>query len=128
MDQAKRRAAERRTRMDHSQRSYAAWLDHTAVPLMRQIASVLKAESYLFTVFTPSASVRLMSDKSADDFIEITLDTSGPSARIVGRTSHSRGRRGVETERTIGSGDPESVSDEDLLAFLLEEIEPFVER
>ena len=46
------------------------------MPLFRQIANVLKADGYLFTVFTPAAASALMSDRSADDFIELALDTT----------------------------------------------------
>ena len=45
--------------------------------MFRQVASALKAEGHHFTVFTPGGGVRLMSDKSSDDFIELSLDTSG---------------------------------------------------
>jgi hypothetical protein len=69
-----------------------------------------------------------MSDKSAEDFIEIALDTASDPPRVVGRTSRSRGRRVVDAERVVASGDPEAIGEEDLLTFLLQELEPFVER
>jgi hypothetical protein len=34
----------------------------------------------------------------------------------------------IDAEHVVGSGDPESMTEEDLLAFLLKELEPFVER
>ena len=34
----------------------------------------------------------------------------------------------IDAERIVGSGDPASVSDEELLAFLAKELEPFVEK
>ena len=98
------------------------------MPLFKQIGNVLKIEGYLFTVFTPSGSVRLMSDRSADDYIEVSLDTSGAEPRVIGHVSHSRGRRVIDAERVIGDGEPENLTEEDLLAFMLKELEPFVER
>lgn len=127
MEQAKRRAAERRAVSDRAGAAFSTFLSATAIPLLRQVANVLRTEGYLFTVFTPSGSVRLASDKNADDFIDITLETSGQTPRVVARIS-SRGRRMVDLERMIGSGDPSAITEEELLAFVLKELEPFVER
>ncbi len=98
------------------------------MPLVRQVANVLKAQGYLFGVFTPSGSVRLASEKSADDYIEISLDTSGENPVVLGHSRHTRGRRVVEHERPIGGPEVRSVSEEQLPAFLLEELGPLVER
>ena len=127
MERAKRRAAERRVVVDQAGAAFASFMTATAIPLVRQVANVLKTEGYLFSVFTPAGSVRLMSDKNADDFIEITLDTMIETPRVVARIS-SHGRRLVDMQRVIGSGDPAVISEEELFAFLLKELEPFVER
>src|ERR1051325_9067998 len=115
IDRAKRRAAERRAHADEASREYDAFLEHVAVPLVRQIANALKADGYAFTVFTPSGSVKLMSDRRAEDYIEIALDSSGDAPPIPGPTSRLRGRNVVETERPIASGTPGGVTDTDLL-------------
>ena len=128
MERAKRQAAERRAHADRTAAAFDTFLTTTAVPLVRQIANVLRTEGHLFSVFTPSGSVRLMSDKRAEDFIEIVLDTASDPPRVMGHTSRTLGRRGIDAERVVGSGDPASIGDEDLLAFFLEELEPFVER
>lgn len=128
MERAKRQSAERRAETDRASRAYDTFLTGTAVPLVRQIVNVLKAEGYGFSLFTPSGSVRLMSDRSAEDFIEIALDASGDGPRVVGHVSRSRGRRVVDAERVIASGNPASITEEELLAFLMKELEPFVER
>ncbi len=128
IERARRHAGERRARHDEAGRGFARFLDETAVPLVKQIANVLKIEGYSFTVFTPSGGVRLMSDRSADDYLEITLDTDRDPPQVVGHIGRSRGRRILEAERVIGSGDPASISEQDLLEFLLKELEPFVER
>src|SRR5881396_3498750 len=93
IDRAKRNAAGRRARVDEAAREYDVFLEHIAVPVFRQIANVLRAEGYPFNVFTPAGSVRLMSDRSAEDYIELRLDTSGDRPAVLGHTSRSRGRR-----------------------------------
>jgi hypothetical protein len=128
MTRAKQRAAERRARADSSSQAFESLLSRSAIPLMRQIANVLRVENYPFTVSTPAGGVRLASDKSADDFVEISFDTSGDEPRVVGRTSWRRGRQVIDREQTIGSGAPDSITESELFAFLLKEIEPFVER
>jgi hypothetical protein len=128
IERARRHHVERRRRNDEATRAFDRFLDDIAVPFFKQIANVLKIEGYPFTVFTPSGGVRLMSDRSADDYLEIMLDTSGDSPRITGRISRSRGRHVVDAERVVGPGDPASVGEEDLVAFVLKELEPFVEK
>ena len=130
VERARRTAAERRVRADEANREYPVFLETVAVPIFKQTAAVLKAENYLFTVFTPVGSVRLMSDRNAEDFIELTLDTSGPSPLVIGRTSRARGRRVIESERAVGieSGAVRDLTEEQVLTFLAEELEPFVER
>src|SRR5262249_32102427 len=112
MDKAKRQAAERRAAADRSAQAFERVLATNAVPLVRQIAGALKADNYPFTVFTPTGSVRLMSDKSAEDFIEIALDTINQHDRVPRVTAHvsrARGRSVVEGEHVIGSGDPAAI-------------------
>lgn len=128
IERARRGAADRRARNDEATRAFGDFLDRVAVPLFKQIANVLKIEGYPFTVFTPSGSVRLMSDKSADDFIELALDTSDREPRVMAHISRSRGRRVVDEEQVVGTGAPEALTEEDLLTFLLTALEPFVER
>src|SRR3954452_10748727 len=126
IERAKKQAAERRGRGDQASRDFDLFLQKIAVPLFRQVANALKAEGYAFTVFTPSGSVRLMSDRSASDYIELTLDTSNNPPRVMGQTSRERGHRVLDTERAIGA--PEALTEEQLLEFLLKELEAFVER
>jgi len=128
MARARQRAAERRVRAEAASRAFDRFLSSVAVPLMRQIANVLRADGYVFSVSTPAGSVRLMSDKSAEDFIDLSLDTTSDVPRVLARVSRNHGRRVVDAEHVVGSGDPDSMTEEDLLAFLLKELEPFVER
>ena len=126
IDRAKQRVAERRTRNDEATRAFGPFLEAIAVPLVRQVAQILRAEGQLFNVFTPAASVRLMSDRSAEDFIELFLDTGGDQPRVVGRTRRGRGHRVLESEDALGA--PATLSEEDVLTFLLKALEGFVER
>ena len=126
IDRAKTLAAGRRGRNDQASKEFEVLLQKIAVPLFRQVANALKADGYAFTVFTPAGSVRLMSDRAAEDYIEITLDTSNDPPRVMGQTSRNRGRRVIDAERAIGS--PDALSEEDVLEFLLKELEAFVDR
>lgn len=128
MERARRAAAERRARSDEATRAYEAFLQQTAIPVFRQVANVLKAQSYPFSVFTPSGSVRLISDRGAEDFVELSLDTSGDEPQVLGRVSRRRGGRVIEAERPVAGGAPQHLSDDDVLSFLLRELEPFFER
>jgi hypothetical protein len=126
IEHAKKRAAERRARGDEAARAFEMFLSNIAVPMFRQVANVLRSDGYLFNVFTPSSSVRLTADRVAEDFIELTLDTTGDSPQVMGHSSHIRGRRVVESERAIG--DPATLTEDDVLGYLLKELEAFVER
>jgi hypothetical protein len=127
IDAARRSSAERRTRNDEAARSYERVLEFS-VPLFKQVAQALKVSGYLFTVFTPGGSVKLMSDKSAEDYIELTLDTSGDRPDVMGRVSRTRGRRVIESERPIADKPLGELTEDDVLEFVLKEIAPFVER
>jgi hypothetical protein len=126
IDRAKRTAADRRARNDEADRTYARFLEHTAIPLFRQVAGALKAASYNFTVFTPGGGVRLMSDKTADDYVELSLDTSGPQPMVVGHTRRARGQRVVESEQPIADKAVADLRDEDVLEFLMSALGPML--
>jgi hypothetical protein len=126
IERARKQAAERRERSDQAARDFTLFLQKTAVPLFRQVANALKADGHAFTVFTPSDSVRLMSDRSADDYIELTLDTTENPPRVVAQISRARGRRVIDAERAVGA--PTEITEEQLLDFLMKELEAFVER
>jgi hypothetical protein len=126
IERARRGSAERRVRAETAARAYETFLERTAVPVCRQVSNVLRAEGYVFEVFTPAGSVRLMSDRSADDYIELVLETSGDQPVVTGRTSRRRGQRTLQSETAIG--DPEALGEDEVLAFVLKALEPFVER
>jgi hypothetical protein len=125
---AKRTAAARRAKMDDAARDYPAFLESVAAPLFRQAATILKAEGYPFGVFTPAGGVRLMSERSSDDYIELILDTSGETPVVLGRSRRGRGSRIVESEQPIGAGAVREVTEAQVLDFLADALTPFVER
>jgi len=127
IDAAKRSSAARRARNDEAARSYERVLEF-AVPLFKQMAQALKVSGYLFSVFTPGGSVKLMSDKSPEDYIELSLDTSGEDPAVMGHVSRARGRRVIESEHPIANKVVAELTEEDVFEFFLKEIEPFVER
>jgi hypothetical protein len=129
IDRAKQQSAARRARGAEAARDYDAFLDQHAVPVFHQFAAALVAEGHLFKVFTPAGSVRLASERSPDDFIELALDDTAEQPDVVAHISRGRGRRMVSAERPITNRTPlASLTSEDVLAFLLDEIVPFIER
>ena len=129
MDRAKRAAADRRVRNDDAARDFETFLTATAAPLFHQVAGILRAENHMFTVFTPAGSVRLMSDRSGDDYIELVLDTEGAQPQVVGHSSRSWGRRTIESESPVGVGKAvRGLTEDDVLTYLVKALEPFVER
>lgn len=129
IEQARQAARERRVRHDEAARVYDAFLQRTATPVFRLVAMSLKAEGYPFHVSTPAGAVRLASESSAGDFIELALETAGDEPDVVGRVSRGRGRRMVHAERPIHEGrGPGELTEEDVLEFLMEEIVKLIQR
>ena len=74
-EQARAHAAERRQRDAEATKAYETFLEqNVATPLMKQLASALKADGHGFTLFTPAGGLRLASDRQRDDFIELALE------------------------------------------------------
>jgi hypothetical protein len=128
IDRARRSLAARRARTDEANAEFPVFLERIAIPLFRQTAGVLKAEGLPYTVFTPGNSVRLVSDHNPQDFIEMILDTSGDVPVVTGRTSRARGRRILESERPVADGPVRTLAEDDVVAFLTQALEPYVER
>jgi hypothetical protein len=129
IEEARRQAAARRERSDAAARDFDRLLEDRAVPVFQTLAAALTAEGHRFKVFTPAGSVRLSSESSPHDFIELALDSTGESPALVVRTSRGRGRRQLTSERAIRDASKISaLTAEDVLGFVLAEIAPFVER
>lgn len=129
IEQARSNAAARRARSDAAARDYEQFLSTIAIPVVQQFANVLSAEGHHFKVGTPADSVRLTSAAANDDYIEIALDATEDPPEVVGRTSRGRGRRMISEERPVRERTAVAeLNEEDVLAFLLTEIVPLIER
>ena len=127
IDQARARAQERRERTAGAERAYASFLETLAVPVVRQLQNALKAEGHAFTVFTPGGGLRLAADRGRDDYVEITLDTSGEQPQVIGRTSQTRGSRTIESERPLKADTPpDALTEEDVLTFFVDALSPWL--
>jgi hypothetical protein len=57
------------------------------------------------------------------------LDTAADAPQVVGRVSLTRGSRTITDERPVRLGAaPNAISEEDVLAFLLDALQPWLER
>jgi hypothetical protein len=129
IDRAKRTKTERRTLVDEATRDYQVFLDQVATPLLRQIANVLRVEGTPFTLSTPGSAVRLASDRSGQDFVELTLDTAGRQPQVMIHSRRFRGRRVTESEMPIGnSGSVRELTENEVLTAVLKELEGLLER
>ena len=129
IDDARLRAAERRTRTDEASHAYDQFLEATAVPGFHMVVNALAGEGHRFKVITPGRAVRMSPERSAEDFIELSLDTERGTPAVVILSSRGRGRRTVSTERILREGPKiAELTEEDVVAALLEELLPFIER
>jgi hypothetical protein len=129
IERSRKHAAERRAAVARIQADYETFLDRSALPVFKAMASALKAEGFSFTVHSPAGGVRLASDRSADDYIEIELDSLRRPPAVIGRARYTRGRETRTIDQPLREGVPPSdLADEDVLDFLLTALEPFVER
>jgi hypothetical protein len=128
IENARQRAQARRERTAEAEAAFTAVLDR-ATPILRHLTSALRAEGHAFTLFTPERALRLASDRSRVDFIELALDTTGDVPAVMGRISCARGSRTRDEERALKPGAPlETVSEEDILEFFLAALEPWIEK
>lgn len=124
---AKKSAAARRARTDAAARDYEKFLAEMAVPLVQQFATALTAEGHIFHVATPAESIRLTSGTSADDYIELLLDSTQDPPEVMARVNRGRGRRVLTSERPVRERTAiADLNEEDVLTLLLKEIPPFL--
>jgi len=129
LDGAKKDAAARRTRAEAARLAYARFLEERATPVFRAMANVLKSEGLLFDVMTPAGGVRLVPERTREDGIELTLDGTFDPPRVTLTTVRSRGSRTLHAERSLKEGAPiDTLTDDDVVAALLDELKPWMER
>jgi hypothetical protein len=129
IEDARRRSAERRVRTDEASRAWGRVLPEVAVPAVQAMASALAGEGHRFNLFTPGEAVRLSPERSAEEFVELSLDTQRETPAVVVQSTRGRGRRMISTERIVREG-PQiaELTQEELITALLEEVIPFIER
>lgn len=124
-----RGAAERRGEAARAREAFERVLDTEIAPTVRQLAQVLKAQGFHFSVQTPAGAVRMVTERSADDFLEITLDVTRRPPAVLARVQYTRGRRLLEDERAVAEGEViGALEAERVLQVLLDLLEPFVEK
>ena len=129
MTTARDRAKQRRQKSDEAEQAYAAFLENLAGPLARQLVNALRAEGYSFTVSTPGRGLRVSLDQGRDDFVELALSTDTDPPHVVGHIRRTRGSRTLDEERPVKPGaGPQSISEDELLEFLVVAMEPWLER
>lgn len=129
MTAARDHSKQRREHTAQAEQAYETFLTQVATPVTKLLANALKSEAYAFTVSTPRGGLRLASDHGRDDFIEFALNTAVEPAQVVGRISLTRGSRTLTDERPLKPGaSPDAVSEDDVLAFLLDALAPWLER
>jgi hypothetical protein len=129
LESARLRGAARRTRTDEASRAYEQVLEAIAVPAFHTVVNALAGEGHRFKVITPGRAVRMSPERSAEDFIELSLDTERDAPAVVILSSRGRGRRTVSKDRTLGEGQAiAALTEEDVVAALLDELLPFIER
>jgi len=125
----KRAAAERREKVAAAERAYGAFLANVATPTLNAVAQSLSAEGYPYKVTTPGDAVRMVSDRSGRTYLEIRLDTTGKDPQLVAEVGRERGSRILADERPVCQGIAiEAITDDDLLAAVLDAMAELIER
>lgn len=126
---ARERAQRRRQSVADAEQGYDRFLADVAIPIAKQLANVLNVEGYPFTVSTPGRGVRLASERGRDDFIDVFLNTDADPPAVVGHIRHTRGSRTIDEQQPVKAGaNPDQISEDEMLEFLIHAIEPWMER
>ena len=129
IEDAKAKAQARRNASASADKAYAAFLESVATPIARQVANALKVAGVGFTLGTPGGGLRLAADRGRDDHIEFVLDATGDVPQAAARVSVTRGSRTLDETRPIKPGTAiEDLTEEDVLEFLVNALEPWLER
>jgi hypothetical protein len=129
IEQAKRRAADRRAVADEAARLWAERLPEAVVPGFHAVLNVLSGDGFKFSLSTPGETARLSPDRSSAEFVEVALDTNRELPAVIVRSTRGRGNRTIESERVVAEG-PEiaELTQDVVIGVLIEEIVPFIER
>jgi len=129
IEQAKRRAADRRAVADEASRVWRERLPDVVVPAFHSVLNALSGDGFKFSLSTPGETARLSPDRSSAEFVEIALDTNRELPAVVLRSTRGRGSRTIESERVVAEG-PEiaELTQDAIVGAAIEEIVPFIER
>ena len=126
---ARERARRRRSETAEAETAFESFLQDVAIPVTKQVAVALKAEGLGFTVFTPAGGLRLAADNGRDDYIEFALETASERPHVIGRINRTRGSRTLTDERPIKAHTPpNALTEDDVLTFLTDALQPWLER
>ena len=139
IDEAKRHSTERRARVDAATRAWEEVLPATVVPAFHALSQALVAEgrrrgirvSFLVWEGDPGPAIvdAATAERSAEEFVELALDTAREAPAVMLRSTRGRGRRMVSSERVAVEGESiAQLTQETVIGFLLEELIPFIER
>lgn len=129
IDSAKKDAGARRARTDEARQAYERFLDEVAVPAFKAMGNILRSEGLLFDVMTPSGGVRLTAERTREDGIELSLDTTVDPPRPALTTVRTRGSRSTRAERPVKEATAIALlTSDDVVHALLDELTPWLER
>jgi hypothetical protein len=127
IDAARRASAERRERSTNAARAYDTFLENVAVPAFRTMANILRAEGVPFEAQTPGSAVRLVSDRSRDDVIELSLDTAADPPQPIFATTRTRGGRLLRSERPLKDRAAiDQITEDEVIEGLIDELRPWL--
>src|SRR5262245_17291165 len=127
IDAARRLSAERRQAAAAATRAYETFLETVAVPAFRQMANVLRAEGMPFEAQTPTGAVRLVSDRSRDDLIELALDSGADPPQPILVTTRTRGGRLLRTERPLKERTAiDKITEDQVIEAVIEVLRPWL--
>lgn len=129
IEQAKRRAADRRAVADEASRVWAERLPEVVVPAFQAVLNALSGDGFKFSLSTPGGTARLSPERSSAEFVEVALDTNRELPGVIVRSTRGRGSRTIESERVVAEG-PEiaELTQDAVIGVLIEEVVPFIER
>ena len=129
LDRARARATERRAANAKAEAAFEVFLQRAVVPVFQQAAGALKAEGYAFTLNTPAGSVRLVSEKSSSDFIDLRLDTTAQRPQVLVSFERLKGRERTSEEQPLRPGTlVENLTEQDVLDAVAGAIEVLIDR
>lgn len=129
LDEARKTSGDRRQAIDEAKQAWEQFLA-MATPLVKQAATILRAEGHTFAANTPAGGLRLASEMSPHIFLEFELDVAGATPHVTGRVSYTKARQqAVVEEQSLAFGKSLlDLNETDVAAYLVTEIPKLVVR